>query len=208
MAVTAPRLPPAGSVAVVGWFPAELLEEVRLARAEDLAERRGARERARKARNGVAGPRRNFDEFLTELGRSVDIGDRITRRSRHLGVSVIAGAGRLAFGLALVARVVIAVWIVEVFDPPVLVLAVAVVGVTAALRQMVGNCLARRWRHWALAAVSAWVAVVVAVSVVVGVSGGRPFMAVAFVVSEFAAWLALVLFAQARIQGGAEVVVA
>jgi hypothetical protein len=28
------------------------------------------------------------------------------------------------------------------------------------------------------------------------------------VVSEFAAWLALVLFAQARIQGGAEVVVA
>jgi thiol:disulfide interchange protein len=94
-------------------------------------------------------------------------------------VSVIAGAGRLAFGLALVARVVIAVWIVEVFDPPVLVLAVAVVGVTAALRQMVGNCLARRWRHWALAAVSAWVAVVVAVSVVVGVSGGRPFMAVA-----------------------------
>lgn len=192
----------------MGWFPAELLEEVRLARAEDLADRRRSRERARKSRNGVAGPRRSVDEFLTELGRSIDIGDRITRRSRHLGVSVIAGAGRLAFGLALVARVIIAVWIVEVFDPPVLVLGVAVVGVTAALRQVVGNCLARRWRGWAVTAFGSWFVVIGAVSAVVGVTGGRPFMAGAFVVSELAAWIALVLFAQARIQGGPEVVVA
>ena len=208
MAVTAPRLPPTGSVAVVGWFPGELLEEVRLARAEDLADRRRARERARKARNGAVGPRRNLDELLTDLGRSIDVGDRITRRSRHLGVSVIAGAGRLAFGLSLVARVVIGVWIIEVFDPPVFVLGVAVVGVTAALRQMVGNCLARRWRHWALAAAGAWVVVVAAASTVMWVTGGRPFMAVAFVMSELAAWAALVLFAQARIQAGPGVVLA
>ena len=192
----------------MGWFPGELLEELRLARAEDLAERRRARERARKNRSGVAGPRRNLDEFLTELGHSIDIGARITRRSRRLGVSVTAGAGRLAFGLSLIARVVIGVWIIEVFDPPVFVLGLVIVGVTAALRQMVGNCLARRWRQWALVAAVTWVVVVTAVSTVVWVTGGLPFMAVAFVVSELAAWVALVLLAQARIQAGSELVVA
>lgn len=189
----------------MGWFPAEFAEEVRLARAEDLAERRRRRERGevrgREARRGV-------DEWFTDTARTLDVGARVTRRGQLAGVAFVAGLGRAASGVALVVRAVIGVWLIEVEDPAVFALALGVVGVLMALRQVVVNCVRRRWRSGAASAAVASLVVVAAGSWWLVAVGGRPFMAVAFVLSEVMAWLALVLLVRARAQAPDDVVVA
>jgi len=188
----------------VGWFPAEFVDEVRLARAEDLAER--ARQRSR-APNG-RGPRRGVDEVLLDLGRRVDVGAAVSRRSRRLGVTVVVGAGRLVAAVALVLRVVLAAWLVERYRIGGLVLGIAAVATLMALRQVVINCLLRGWGVWAWASAASGAALSAALALWVAFGADRPGLAVVFVLSELAGWAARVLLARARIQAGPDVVVA
>lgn len=191
-------------VDAVGWFPAEFVEEVRLARAEDLADRARLRRQSPKG----AGPRRAIDEVLVDLGRRVDVGAAVSRRSRRLGVTVIAGAGRLVAALALVLRVVLAAWLVERYRIGGLVLGLAAVALLVSLRQVVINCLLREWGRWAALAAFVGAGLSAAVTLWVALGAGRPGLAVVFVVSELAGWGARALLARARIQAGPDVVVA
>jgi len=188
----------------VGWFPAEFVEEVRLARAEDLAER------ARRRRKASAGARqrRAVDEVLVSLGRRVDVGAAVSRRSRRLGVTVVAGAGRLLAAVALVLRVILAVWLVERYAVGGLVLGIAAAAVLIALRQVVINCLLRGWGVWAWSSATAGAVLSALLALWVALGADRPGLALVFVVSEISAWAARVLLAQARIQAGPDVVVA
>jgi len=132
----------------------------------------------------------------------------VSRRSRRLGVTVVAGAGRLLAALALVLRVVLAVWLVERSGVGGLVLGLAAVSVLIALRQVVINCLLRGWATWAWVSASAGAVLSVVLAVWIAVGAGRVGLAVVFVVSELAAWGARVLLARARVQAGPDVVVA
>lgn len=187
----------------MGWFPAEFVEEVRLARAEDLAERA----RQRRASDG-RGPRRAIDELLLDVGRRVDVGAAVSRRGRRLGVTVVAGAGRVAAALALVLQVILAVWLVERFGVGGLVLGLAVAGLLVALRLVVINCLLRGWAVWSWASAVAGALLTATVAGWVAFGADRPGLAVVFVVSELAAWGARVLLAQARVKAGPDIVVA
>ena len=188
----------------MGWFPAEFVEEVRLARSEDLADRA----RRRRQSPGGAGPRRAVDEVLLDLGRRVDVGAAVSRRSRRLGVTIVAGAGRLVAALALVLRVVLAVWLVERYGIGGLVLGIAGAASLMALRQVVINCLLRGWGVWAWASAVAGAALTTALAAWVAFGADRPGLAVVFVLSELASWGARVLLAQARLQAGPDIVVA
>jgi hypothetical protein len=177
----------------VGWFPAELLDEIRLARAADLAHRP----------NGATA----LDQRILGLARQADVSARFARSGSRLGVALTAGIGRMFGSVSLILRVLILVWLAERVDAAAVVVGVVIIGVLLALRLVVANCLARRWNGWAGAAMVGYVAVVGGTGAWAWLSGGRPLMVGLLVLAELAAWVSLVIMAQARLQAGPDLVV-
>ena len=178
----------------MGWFPSELLDEIRLARADDLA---------RRPDGSLA-----IDQRVLGLARQADVGARFARSGTRLGVAIIAAISRMFGSLSLILRVLILVWLAERADVAAVVVGVVIVGVLLSLRKVVANCLLRGWTGWAGAALCVYVAVVGGVGAWAWLSGGRPLMVGLLVVAELAAWVSLVVMAQARAQAGPDVVVA
>lgn len=178
----------------MGWFPSELLDEIRLARADDLA---------RRPEGSVA-----IDQRLLGLARRADVSARFARSGTRLGVAITASIGRMFGSVSLILRVLILVWLAERADVAAVVVGVVIIGVLLSLRTVVANCLLRQWTRWAGLAMAAYVAVVAGVGAWAWLSGGRPLMVGLLVLAELAAWVSLVIMAQARLQAGPGVVVA
>lgn len=178
----------------MGWFPAELVEEVRLARAEDLASRPAG---------SLA-----LDQRVAAIARRADVSDRLTRSGNRLGVTLTASVARMFAGLAMVFRVLVLVWVAERAGASSVAMGAVVFVVLAALRAVVANCVARRWNRWAAVAAGGCVAVMAGVGVWAWAAEGRPLMVGLFVLAELCAWLSLVVLTQARAQAGPGVVVA
>lgn len=178
----------------MGWFPSELLDEIRLARADDLA---------RRPDGSLA-----IDQRVLGLARQADVGARFARSGTRLGVAITAAISRMFGSLSLILRVLILVWLAERADVAAVVVGVVIVGVLLSLRKVVANCLLRGWKRWAGAAMATYVCVVAGVGAWAWQSGGRPLMVGLLVLAELAAWVSLVVMAQARAQAGPDVVVA
>jgi len=178
----------------VGWFPADLLDEIRLARADDLAQR---------PEGSTA-----LDQRVLGLARQADVSARFARSGTQLGVAITAAIARMFGSVSLILRVLILVWLAERVDVAAVVVGVVIIGVLLSLRKTIANCLMRGWNQWAAAATVPYVGVVGGVGAWAWLSGGRPLMVGLLVLAELAAWVSLVVMAQARLQAGPDVVVA
>ena len=167
----------------MGWFPAELYDEVRAARQADTAKTAVRAQRSRRAPSGM------------EL------------RAQRMAAAMTARVGRVFTMTAWALQVVVLVWLGATFSAGAVLVGLVILGVLAALRTVAANCMARRWPHWAGAAVAAIVVGIVAVGVWLGVVQQRPALAAVFVVGQLVAVVGFAVMAVARTQGGRSIVV-
>lgn len=128
-------------------------------------------------------------------------------QAQRFSVAVMARIARAVQLVAVALQIVVLVWLGSRWGAGAVIVGGVGLGVLAALRVVVTNCVARRWRTWAW--VSAAVAAMGTVGAVVWIVmvGQRPAVAVVFVASQVIAVAGRALIVEAQHQAGPEFVV-